>query len=252
MGGHMKIIAIVFALLLSGCLSNSSDLDVEPSFNKAIALNGFWDGQFNQSGAVRLLFYDGAVFGTDGASGYLGTVSYDESTENVSMSLTAYGLVVSEPAADYYVSGGNAEHFSFDGLLVNQSTSSGTITGNYVSASEGGSLTMIADGSWANTSGLWQLVGTWNAGSYQMFVAQRDSNNTFIATGPGGCSFEGDIYLLNEKYPLFEVNMYKRENCSGFNLESGQSARGFTGLNINNQLEFYITLNGEQLIMQFS
>lgn len=248
----MKLITWAMTLFLVGCLSNSSDLDVEPSFNKAIALNGFWDGQFNQSGAVRLLLYDGAVFGTDGTSGYRGTVSYDEPSEKVNMNLTVYDLTTSEASANYYVSGGNARSVSFDGLLVNQSTSTGTIVGNYVSASEGGSLTLAADGSWANGSALWQLVGTWQAGQYRLFVAQRDRTNTFIGTGPNGCSFEGDIYLLNSKYPLFAVNMHKRENCSGFNLIEGQSAQGFTALNINQKLEMYVTLNDEQLIMTFS
>ncbi|MFL0806333.1 MAG: hypothetical protein K6L60_03475 [Oceanobacter sp.] len=248
----MKLITVALALFLVGCLSNSSDLDVEPSFNKAIALNGFWDGQFNQNGAVRFLFYDGAVFGTDGTSGYRGTVSYDEPSEKVSVAFSVYGLTTSETNANYYVSGGNANAVSFDGLLVNQSTSTGTIVGNYVSASEGGSLTLVADGSWANGSALWQLVGTWQAGAYRLFVAQRDGSNTFIGTGPNGCSFEGNIYLLNSKYPLFAVNMFKRENCSGFNLSDGQSADGFTALNINQQLEMYLALNDEQLIMRFS
>ncbi len=244
----MRALVFPLLLLLAGCLSNTSDLEVEPSFDKAIALNGFWDGQLDQSTDVRFLFYDGSVFGTGGDHGYLGTITYDETSEEVTMNLNVYGLTTKEAEAEYYVSGGDSEYLVFDGLLINQTNSSGTVVGNFTTASTGGSLTLNSDGSWANGSGFGQLIGTWTAGSYRIAITQVGDIGKFIGQGPAGCSFEGEIYLLNTRYPLFKMNMYSRQSCSGFNL-NGETAEGYTAVNRSGALEVYMTLDNEQLIM---
>ena len=248
----MRTLFFVTAILVSGCISNTSDLDVEPSFNKAIALNGFWDGQFNQSGEVRMLFYEGEIYGTDGSSGYRGTVSYDESTEEVTMSMRLLGITTSEESGDFIVAGGDSTLRSFSGVLVTQPSDMNTIAGNYTQASEGGSLTLDTDGTWQNGSALWQLIGTWRMGDYKVVIGQSGDHDVFVGSGPSGCTFKGDIYLLNDKYPLFEVNMYERSSCSGFNLTAGQSARGFTAVTGTDEIEMYLTLNGELIIMRFA
>lgn len=246
------LIPLITLLMVGGCLSNTSNLDVEPSFNNAIALNGFWDGQFNQAGAVRFLLYEGEIFGTDGTSGYRGTVSYSESDQNVSMNMRVLGLTTNELSGDYIVAGGDSTLRSFDGLLITQPSAMNSIVGNYTQPSEGGGLSLDTDGTWQNGSALWQLVGTWRAGSYKLSIGQSGDHNEFFGEGPSGCSFSGNIFLLNDRYPLFELQMYSRSNCSGFNLEPGQTGRGFTAVTADSELEIYTTLNDELLIMRFT
>lgn len=248
----MRVPIIVISLLLSGCLSNTSDLDVEPSFNTAIELNGFWEGQFNQGGAVRFLFYDGEIYGTDGSSGYRGSLSYNDSEQSVSMSMKVLGLTTVEDSGDYIVAGGDSFLRSFSGLLINQLSETNSIVGNYTQTTEGGSLSVTTDGTWQNGSALWQLLGTWKTDSYQLNVGQSGNNNVFFGESASGCTFKGDIYLLNDRYPLFEVNMYERSNCTGMNLTTGQSAQGYTAINGRGELEMYVVLNDELLVMTFS
>lgn len=214
-------------------------------------MNGLWEGQFDQSGTVRVLIYEGKLYGTDGYRGFLGTVSYITSERSVGMVFESYPMQWSSSAAGHYVSGGTAdEHFQVSGLLLDQSENSGTIAGNYRTALAGGNLVLNADGSWGNASNLWSIAGTWKSGNYNLYIGQLDGKNSFIGTGPSGCSFRGELFLLNTEYPLLKANMYERTGCNSFDVSGTIS--GFAAVNQAGEFEMYFVNGANLLVMNFS
>jgi hypothetical protein len=250
-GRAMRILLILVTVCLTSCISVDSNLPVEPSYDRAIALNGFWDGQFDQSGDLRFLIYEGKLYGTDGSKGYLGTVSYITSERSVGMVFDSYPVTWSSAAARHYVSGGTANnHFEVTGLLVDQTSSSGTIVGNYLTTATGGNLVLDSDGSWDNASNLWSVAGTWKSGNYNLYISQLDGKNSFVGTGPSGCTFKGELFLLNSEYPLMKANLYERLNCGSFTTTS--TVGGFAAINQAGGFEMYLINGTEMLIMNFS
>lgn len=247
----MRALPIAFSLCLASCVAVDDNMPIEASYDRAIALNGFWDGQFDQSGKLRFLVYEGKLYGTDGSRGYVGSVSYITSERSVGMVFDSYPLTWSNNSAKHYASGGSpAAHYEVSGLLVEQTSSTGTIAGDYRVGNNAGSLVLNADGSWDNGSSLWNAVGTWKSGNYNLYVSQLDGKNSFVGTGPSGCSFRGELFLLNSTYPLMKANLYERSNCTGFDITATVS--GFAAVNQAGGLEMYLINGSSLLIMNFS
>ena len=247
----MRILPVVCSLALASCISVDNNMAVEPSYDRAIALNGLWEGQFDQSGTVRVLIYEGNLYGTDGYRGFLGTVSYITSERSVGMVFDSYPMQWSSSAAGHYATGGAVqENFQVNGLLLDQSESSGTIAGNYRTAQAGGNLVLDADGSWGNASNLWSIAGTWKSGNYSLYVGQLEGKDSFIGTGPSGCSFRGELFLLNPEYPLLKANLYERSGCKGYDVTTTVS--GFAVVNNAGEFEMYFVNGTNLLVMNFT
>ncbi|MCY0965248.1 hypothetical protein [Parathalassolituus penaei] len=248
----MRALPILFSTVLASCVAVDNNAPIESSYDRAIALNGFWDGQFDQNGKLRFLVYEGKLYGTDGSRGYVGTVSYISSERSVGMVFDSYPITWANATAKHYASGGSVSgHYEVNGLLVEQTATTGTIAGDYrLGTSTAGSLVLNADGSWDNESNLWNLVGTWKAGNYSLYVSQLDGKNSFVGSGPSGCTFKGELFLLNSAYPLMKANLYERSNCSGFDISATVS--GFAAMNQAGTLEMYLLNGTSMLIMNFS
>ncbi len=244
------ITTIITMLGCSGCVSEGSNQPYESSYNRAIALNGFWDGQFDQAGAVRLLMYEGNVYGFDGTRGFTGTVEYISYERSISMDLDAWPISGSNKAQDEMAASGAATSMAVDALLVEQTDSAGTIVGTFETSQLAGGLTLEADGSWEESSALWKPVGTWKAGTTSVFITELGSKAKFVGQGADSCSFNGELFLLNSSYPLMKAHLYNRSDCKFFNKTA--TVNGYAAITAAGTLEFYFADDSELLRLEYS
>ena len=254
----MRLLSIVLtasALVLGGCIAEEDDPITneqgEEVSDPTAALNGFWDGQFDQSGALRVLIYNGNVYALDETNGYYGTVVLDDDSQMATFALTAYTLSENDTSGNQYVADGSEEEFDLSGLLYSGESSDDTLVGDYSNDSTDGSFLLTDDGTWDNNSALSTLAGKWTATGYEFYVETLSGKASFkgISTDASGCTFDGYFRLLDKAYSLYEVELTERKNCNAFN---ETDAEGYAAINADGELELYLRKDTDLLFMIYT
>ncbi|MBU2038402.1 MULTISPECIES: hypothetical protein [Oceanospirillaceae] len=245
----------IAATLLVGCIAEedkdkiTNEQGVTVS-DPTLALNGLWDGQFDQAGSLRVLIYNGNVYGLDESRGYYGTALLNNDNRTATLALTGYTLSQNDTAAKQYVADGLNQDYSLNGLLYTVEASP-QLVGDFENATGTGSFVLTDDGTWPNNSALSLLAGKWTATGYEFYVEPLSSKASFkgISTDSSGCTFEGDITLLDKNDALYAVTLRERKNCPAFN---ETNASGYAVINSDGSLELYLRKDTDLLFMTFT
>jgi hypothetical protein len=245
-----KIVFIFFFLaLITGCIAEDKD-DKNPinSIGQEVddtllALNGFWNGGFDQTETLRVLIYNGDFYGLDGDKAFFGTVE-SPTIEEVDFSVTAYPFSYEDESNLEFVADGAATAYRIEGLLATTKI----LVGNFeTDSSEFGGLTLTNDNSFSNNSSLTSLVGKWTTTDLEINITRR---GRFLGLNNGAgkdCSFEGQIDLINASESLLALTLNRR-NCDDFNGD----ATGFVAINGEGALEIYSRMGSSLLFMTFT
>jgi hypothetical protein len=246
----IKTLLLVFLFtLITGCIGedekdeNPTNSDGESVDDTSLALNGFWNGGFEQTDTLRILIFNGDVYGLDGDKAFFGTVTSPDS-EEVDFSVTAYPFSYEDSANNEFVADGAATIYTINGLLA----SATSIVGDYeTDAAEFGAITISNDGIYPNNSSLAALAGRWSSTDLELNITSRGRfHGVNNATGKN-CSYEGQFELINSANVLLSITMNRR-NCDDFN---GDSV-GFAAINTDGELEIYSKKGSSLLFMKFS
>jgi len=248
-------------LMLVGCIAEEDKASVtneqgEPVSDPTLTLNGFWDGQINQTTDIRMLIYNGNVYARDSSNGYYGTTLLNNSTRWSSMALNATGITAADDTAKAYAAEGSDLNYDLSLLLTSLFSSNDSLQGNLlIDGSTPGFVSVTRDGTWNNNARLSKLVktGAWTAGDYQMVTNTAAGGVSFQgdATSTPGCTFSGLLTELETSHNLYGVSLTERSNCVAFN---DMPASGYAGFNSDGDLEFYLRSDdsGSLLFMTFT
>ena len=247
------LIFILLPLFATGCLEEEESDDIvndqgDSVSDPTLRLNGLWNGQLDQAGALRMLMYNGNVFGFDETIAFYGTVALDNDSATATMTLSGYSYTTSDTAANQFVAGGAPEDFTLSGLLYPTTTTDDTLVGDYDSDTAPGGFTLSNDGTWDTNSRLATLRGKWMSTGYELYLTEVGDELSFrevsVATPATGCTTRGTIRILNEEVNLYTVQLSERKNCPGFNVTN---APGYASVNANGELELFIRKEEELL-----
>jgi hypothetical protein len=248
---YLQLLFILFLLvLMTGCIAADKNDDASPTNSEgepvdktALALNGFWDGGFEQTDTLRILIFNGDVYGLDEDKAFFGTVE-SPSDEEVDFSMTAYPFAYEDAANFEFVADGTATAYSINGLLA----TSTTLVGDFeTDTAEFGALTLTNDATFSNNSSLTSLIGKWTTTNLEMNIT---SSGRFHGVNNGtdkNCSFEGQIDLISAGDSLLAL-VLNRRNCDDFNGDSS----GFVAINGDGELELYSKMGNALLFMTFT
>lgn len=229
-------------MLLSACLPEEKE-DDDVTETSISALNGFWNGGFEQTETLRVLIYNNNIYGLDADQALFGSVK-SPASEELEITLTAYPFAYQDSVNFEYISDRNSTNYSINGLLANETL----IVGDYETSNrEYGSLQLTNDLSFNSPSSLSSLTGEWTTADIQLNITQ---NGKFLGVNNGvenDCSFEGEIKLINASQSLLSLTI-NRKNCDGFN---GNST-GYAAINADGELEFYSKMGSSLLFMTFT
>jgi len=236
-------------LLLSACLpeekedlnpTNSDGVEIDDT---SLALNGFWNGGLDQTETLRMLIYNGDVYGLDADKAFFGTLE-SPTIEEVDFTLTAFPFSYQDSANNEYVADGNTTSYTVNGLLATNIT----IVGDF--STDGGlfgSITITNDGTFSNNSSLTSLAGKWTTANLELNITSRGRFHGVNNGATKDCSFEGQFSLLNVGDALMALTMNRR-NCDDFNGD----ATGFAAINGDGELEIYSKMGSSLLFMSFT
>jgi hypothetical protein len=242
-------IFLILILLITGCIAedkedeNPKNSDGDEVDNTSLGLNGFWNGGFDQTETLRLLIYNGDVYGLDVDKAFFGTVE-SPSAEEVDLSVTAYPFAYEDVANFEFVADGAATVYIINGLLATTTT---LVADFETDASEFGSLSLTNDGTFSNNSSLSSLVGKWTTTGLEINITSR---GRFLGLNNGtdkDCSFEGQINLISSGESLLAMTLNRR-NCDDFNGDS----TGYVAINGDGELELYSKMGSALLFMKFT
>lgn len=240
---------LLMSSLLTACIGeddkdeNPTNSDGDTVDDTSLALNGFWAGGLDQTDTLRVLIYNGDVYGLDGDKGFFGTVE-SPADEEVDFNLTAYPFSYDDSGNNEYVADGLATSYTINGLLASNTT----LVGEYATdGSEFGSLTLVNDTSYSNNSSLVSLLGQWTTTDIELNVTSRGKFLGFNKATGKDCSFEGQFAVINSSNSLLSMTIDRR-NCDDFNGES----TGFAAINLDGELEIYSRSGSSLLFMKFS
>lgn len=236
-------------MLLSACLPEEKE-DTNPISNEdgassqfILSLNGFWDGGFEQTETLRVLIYNGSVYGIDADKAIYGSVTSAEN-EEVDFTLSSYPFAYSDMTNFEYVSDRTVTSYSVNGLLA----TSTLIVGDYeTSKREYGSLTLINDETYKTSSSLDSLTGEWVTEDLKLNIT---SSGKFHGVNNGAnkdCVFEGQIKIINTAESVFSLELNRR-TCDDFN----GASTGYAAINPDGELEFYSKMGSYLLFMKFT
>ncbi|WP_221793247.1 hypothetical protein [Oceanobacter mangrovi] len=241
----MRTLALLIGIAsLAGCISVDDNNSVtneqgETVSTETLSLNGFWDGQLDQATDIRLMIYQGTVYGLDETQGYYGTVKLSQSNQTVSMSLTGYAITASDTTALHYLADGTAVDYSLDGLVFTTTTTSDTLVGDYENDSTAGSFYLTDDGTWDTNSAVSLVEGEWTAGDYSLYITSLGSRASMkaVSSSVAGCTFSGYIAPMDKQYNLYDVSITERKNCDDYN---DTSVSGYATITTDGELEFFL------------
>jgi hypothetical protein len=247
---YLKIVfLLIYFSLITGCIIedkkddnpiNSVGIEVD---DRSLGLNGFWNGGFDQTETLRVLIYNGDVYGLDADKAFFGTVE-SPTEEEIDFSIAAYPFSYTDTANFEFVADGAATSYTINGLLATTTL----IVGDFeTDASEFGALTLINDATFSNNSSLISLEGKWTTPDLEMNITRRGRLLGFNNGTDKDCSFEGQINLINTDESLLALTINRR-NCDDFN---GNSI-GFVAINAEGELELYNKMGSSLLFMTFS
>lgn len=252
------LIFILLPLFATGCLEEEESDDIvndqgDSVSDPTLRLNGLWNGQLDQAGALRMLMYNGNVFGFDETIAFYGTVALDNDSATATMTLSGYSYTTSDTAANQFVAGGAPEDFTLSGLLYPTTKTDDTLVGDYDSDTAPGGFTLSNDGTWDTNSRLATLRGKWMSTGYELYLTEVGDELSFrevsVATPATGCTTRGTIRILNEEVNLYTVQLSERKNCPGFNVTN---APGYASVNANGELELFIRKEEELLYARYT
>lgn len=238
-----------FLALIAGCIAEDKDDDKpinsigEEVDDTTLALNGFWNGGLDQTETLRLLIYNGDIYGLDADKAFFGTLE-SPSLEEVDFSLSSFPLSYQDTANNEFVADGSTTTYTINGLLATSST----IVGDF--ETDGGlygSLTIVNDGTFANNSALTSLAGKWTTTNLELNITARGRFHGVNNGANKDCSFEGQFSLLDVGDSLMAITMNRR-TCDDFNGDS----KGYAAINGDGALEIYSKMGSSLLFMTFS
>lgn len=242
-------IFLVLIILITGCIAEDKD-DEKPTNsegeqvdNTSLGLNGFWDGGFDQTETLRVLIFNGDVYGLDADKAFFGTVD-SPTEEEVDFSVTAYPFSYEDATNFEFVADGAATAYTINGLLATTTT----LVGDFeTDAAEFGALSLTNDATFSNNSSLTSLVGKWTTTGLEMSITSRGRFHGVNNGTDKDCAFEGQISLINAGDSLMALTMNRRQ-CDDFNGDSS----GFVAINADGELELYSKMGTSLLFMTFT
>lgn len=241
----MRFLAIMFSLLLASCGGSSDNAAAKP-IPANDKLNGFWNGQINQSGEMRMLVYNGEVFARYEGQGYYGSFTFSDSNERVTFALKSAPFSLNDSAGQQFATPAVYQSVTMSGQLF-QAAATVQMWGS-VSAQDNGEFALTQDNSWRAGGDLLNRASTWQTEGYRLVIGNKATfeGNSLGTSSNKGCFFNGR--LLSVGTGMYLVNLDKRDKCSYFN----QVAIGFAALNADGELEFYLRNGGQLLFMAFA
>lgn len=248
---------MILMATLCGCIAVSSD-DEEPITNESgleveaetLTLNGFWNGQQDQSGSWRVLIYQGSVYAKDDASGYFGTINYDQNTQTADMQLNAYAFSASDATSSQYLADGNPTAYAFSALAFTATSNLDTLVGDYSTDTTTGSFLLTDDGSWDTSASLSSLIGQWQAGVQSLYVTSLGESVAVKGiSSADGCTYEGTMATLGRNQNIYSVTLVERKNCTDFN---ALNISGYATITLDGTLEFYLRETGSLFFMSYT
>lgn len=242
----MRYLWLVVCVLLVAC--GSDDKTSEP---RSYALNGFWNGQLDQGDDLRMLVYNGEVFARDAQQGYYGTLTYNDYDLEAKITLSSKFFTEAEEASNEFVSANAGPLYTLTGLYY-QVEAMPQLIGDY-SSTENGSFKFENDGTWKSSSSLTVLSGKWQSHDAELYIQPNTNKSRYEfrkitpAADINGCTYNGEIILLNSTNSLYQVNLKERKNCLGFN----RAGQGYAAVNAEGELEFYLSSGSSLLFMTF-
>lgn len=241
---------LLILVLLTACIGDDKDddpaptnSDGDPVDNTALSLNGFWDGGFEQTDTLRVLIFNGDVYGLDADKAFFGTVE-SPAQEEVDFSVIAYPFSYEDATNFEFVADGAATAYTINGLLATTTT----LVGDFeTDAAEFGALALTNDVTFSNNSSLTALIGKWTTTDLEMNITSRGRFHGVNNGTDKDCSFEGQIDLINAGDSLLALTLNRR-NCDGFNGDS----TGFVAINGDGELELYSKMGSSLLFMKFT
>ncbi|OUS35931.1 hypothetical protein A9R00_11800 [Oleispira antarctica] len=241
----------LFLVLITGCIGEDKD-DDQPAptnsdgdvvDNTSLTLNGFWNGGFEQAETLRMLIFNGDVYGLDEDKAFFGTVE-SPSEEEVDFTLTSYPFSYDDAANFEFVADGVATVYTINGLLATNTS----LVGDFeTDASEFGALMLANDSTYSTNSSLTSLIGKWTTTDLEMNITSRGRFHGVNNGTDKDCSFEGQIDLINSANSLLAITLNRR-NCDDFNGDS----TGFVAINVDGELELYSKMGSALLFMKFT
>lgn len=258
----MRFLTLCITMLLTACVAedkkNTTTNDQGQSVTDAtLTLSGFWNGQFDATTAdsLRVLIYNGNVYGRDAGKGYYGTVTLNDSDQTVLVKATSYLMnSASDAPAKQLIADGASSSYELDTQVATLTKTNDSLFGSYsIDSTPTGNLQLTRDGTWDNNSPLSGLIkaGKWTATNHELVMTRAGEGVTFtgISTSTAGCNFRGRIENLDTNYNLYSATLTERENCPAFN---NSNVSGFAGFNKDNALEFYFRNDNSMLFMTFT
>jgi hypothetical protein len=243
---------LLFLALITGCIAedkkdeNPTNSEGETVDNTALALNGFWNGGFDQTETLRVLIFNGDVYGLDEDKAFFGTVE-SPSHEILEFDLVSYPLATNDPINNEFIADGSATQYLADSaLLVNARQIVGTFSIGTVGTPS--DVFLENDETFPNNQSVASLTkGKWTTSAYSMFISISGNFDVSSSDVTKRCVFVGNFVNINTSNSLMAINI-RREGCVEFNGESS----GFAAINTEGELEIYSKMGSSLLFMTFT